>query len=89
MDEDLRLQVEANTRRVNSFEARMESLETELAANTAATQQVKENTDVLVEITQAFRGLAKVLAWCGRAFKPVATIGAAIASAYFAWKQSK
>lgn len=87
--EDHLFATEANRVRLDAFERRMDRLEERLEENTQATNQVRANTDLLVEITQAFRGLAKVLSWIARAFKPIAGAAAAAASAYLAWRSSK
>lgn len=89
MTDDQQLHDQTNRVRLDAFERRMDRFEERLEENTQTTNSVKEGTDFLVEIMQAFRGLAKVLTWCGKVFKPVATTVAAAASAYFAWKHNK
>lgn len=66
------------SRRFDDGDARMQGIETdvaalrkELEANTAATRAVTENTNELVELFRAAQGAFKVLNWLARVAKPL------------------
>ena len=57
--------------------ARMDVLESQLAANTMLTQRVAANTDEIVQFFEAGKGFFRVVRWTGTAAKWVSSVAAA------------
>ena len=75
--------------RLDEGDARMTRMERELAANTAATEQVRANTADLVEVFRAAQGAFRVLNWIGKAAKPLGYIASACAACLGFWAALK
>lgn len=75
--------------RMDTGDARMDRIELDLAANTAATQEVASNTAELVGILNALKGAFKVIEFIGKLAKPlgyIVALGAALSAAWTAAK---
>ena len=67
------------------YDAKLREMGDELSENTKATQDVKENTAGVVEALQAIQGGMKVLAWLGKAARPVMYLAVPGAVLLAAW----
>lgn len=75
--------------RVGNLEQGFDTLQNELADNTAATKRIETNTSDLVEAFANLKGAFKVLNWIGKFARPLGYIAGAIAavvSLYTAYK---
>lgn len=71
--------------RLDVGDARMERIEQDLAANTAATQQTADSTAELVDLFNSFKGAFRVFDYIGRLAKPLGYIVGALASVAALW----
>lgn len=79
-------------RRLDAGDERMKRIETDLSANTAATQQAASSIAELVDILNAWKGAFKVFEYVGKLAKPLGAVfalGAAIVGFWSALKGGK
>lgn len=67
----------------------MTRIEDGLAANTAATEAIRDSTAELVEVFRAMQGALKVLDWLGRLARPMSYIVALAAAGVGLWSAIK
>jgi hypothetical protein len=70
---------------ISTLQEGFETLKLELAANTAATNEIKTGVKDLVDMFQAWKGALRVLGWLGSVAKWVGAIGAGFAGVYGAY----
>ena len=75
--------------RVGNLESRFDSMQADLAENTASTKRVETNTSDLVEAFDSLKGAFKVFNWIGKAAKPLSYIAAAAAAIVSLWTAFK
>ena len=83
------LTVQDIRRQLRNGDARMGRIETELQANTAATEAIRVSTAELVEVFRAMQGAFKVLNWLGRLARPMSYIVALAAAGVGLWSAIK
>lgn len=77
------------SQRLDDGDARMTRIETDLANNTKATQELGKSTAELVAFIQAMKGLFKVLDVIGRWARPISYIVALITALLTLWAAFK
>ena len=75
--------------RLDSGDARMTRIESDLAMNTRTLQLLVENTADLVEFFKSLQGALRVLNWVGALAKPLGYIAALVASIAGIWAAMK
>jgi len=64
---------------------RMDAFERQLKENTDATNDVKENTQELVDILNSWKGAMQVFAWLGKVAKPIAAVVTFVGTVWALW----
>ena len=75
--------------RMTNFNEELSTVKAQLSENTEATKRIEENTSVLIEILNSFKGAFKVLGWIGKLAVPLAAIIGLFTAAYAAWQAIK
>lgn len=75
--------------RLDAGELRMQRIETDLAANTAATQKTAASIEEMVEVFNSLKGGFKVFEYLGRLAKPLGAIVGLLAAGVGLWSAWK